>query len=129
MTVSETLKAMAKLAWSKQIKGQTLKRNSLLMPMLMFFDQIRKQQPVLDTEALRAAAIEKIFDHLDRISDNGRGKTTREAVEEIANLFFNGLIENNYNGKIHRIISDEKDLKAAYLFYLRSHIGKKEENK
>ncbi len=129
MTVSEILKAMAEIAWTKQIKGQTLKRNSLLMPMLMFFDQIRKQQPVLDIAALEAAVNEKIFNHLDRISDNGRGKATREAIEKLANLFFKELIENSYHGKIHRIISDEKDLKAAYLFYLRSHIGKKEESK
>ena len=129
MTVSEILKAMAEIAWTKQIKGQTLKRNSLLMPMLMFFDQIRKQQPVLDIAALEAAVSEKIFNHLDRISDNGRGKSTREAIEKIANLFFKELIEKSYHGKIHRIISDEKDLKAAYLFYLRSHIGKKEESK
>ena len=128
MTVSETLKDMAQVAWLKQIKGQTLKRNSLLVPMAMFFDQIRKQQPVLDKEALRAASIQKIFDHLDRISDErGRGKSTREAIETIADHFFQTLLEENYAGKVHRMISDEKDLKAAYLFYVRGNIGKKKE--
>lgn len=116
---------MASIAWSKQIKGQTLKRNSLLVPMAMFFDQIRKQQPILDKESLRASSIEKIFDHLDRISERERGKTTREAIEKMANHFFQTLLKDNYNGKIHRMLSDEKDLKAAYLFYLRSNIGKK----
>jgi hypothetical protein len=127
VTVSAALKDMAQVAWAKQIKGQTLRRNSLLVPMAIFFDQIRKQQPVLDMEALRAASIEKIFDHLDRISERGRGKSTREALEHIANRFFYTLLQENYGGKIHRMISDEKDLKAAYLFYLRSNITKKEE--
>ena len=115
------------MAWSKNIKGPSLKRNSLLVPMAIFFDQIRQQQPILDKEALRAAAIEKIFDHLDRISEQGRGKSTREALEFIANHFFITLLEDNYGGKIHRMIGDEKDLKAAYLFYLRGNIKKKED--
>ena len=130
MTVSEILKAMAEIAWTNQLKApNSLKRNTLLKPMLILFDQIRKQQLVLDMEALRAASIQKISDHLDRVSDYRRSNTTRKAIEEFVNFFFIDLIEKSYHGKIHRIISDEKDLKAVYLFYLRSHIGKKEESK
>jgi CRISPR-associated protein Csc3 len=126
VTVSEALKEMASIAWNNQIKGSSLKRNSLLVPIAILFDQIRRQQPILDSEALRAASIEKIFDHLDRISEKGRGQKARAATEAITNHFFHTLLQENYRDKTHHLIRDEKDIKSAYLFYLRSHIGKKE---
>ena len=129
MKVSEILKRMAEVAWQHNLKGPSLKRNSLLVPMAMLFDQIRIQQPVLDREAQRAAVVEKVFDHLDRISERGRGKNTKEAVEEMVNLFFHTLLEERYGGKVHHLVSDEKDLKSAYLFYVRGNIQKKEGDK
>lgn len=128
MNVSETLKQMAELAWEHNMKGPSLKRNSLLVPVAMLFDQVRVQKPILDREAQRAAAIEQIYDHLDRISERGRGKKTKEAAEKMANLFFHTLLEENYSGKVHRLVSDEKTIKSAYLFYIRSNIQKKEGN-
>jgi hypothetical protein len=127
VTVSEALKSMAKLAIENRIRGNTTKRNALLTPVSILFDKVRQQQPVLDVEALRAAAIETVYDHLYRISDMGRGEKTRVAVEAIANYFFQTLLKENYGGKVHHLIRDEKDIKSAYLFYVRSNLGNKEE--
>lgn len=128
MTVSNILQAMAKQAWSTQIKGQSLKRNALLMPLNILFDEVRQEQPVLDREAVRAATCQLIFDYLERISQIGRGKKTLESSEIIVNHFFHDLLDNCYAGKLPQLLRDEKALKAAYLFYIRKEIPTKEHN-
>lgn len=128
MTVSDVLQSMAKQAWSSKIKGQSLKRNALLMPLNILFDEIRQEQPVLDREAVRAASCQLIFDYLDRISELGRGKKTSEGSEIIVNHFFHDLLDTCYAGKLPQLLRDEKALKAAYLFYIRKEIPTKEPN-
>lgn len=128
MTVSNILQAMAKQAWSMQIKGQSLKRNALLMPLNILFDEVRQEQPVLDREAVRAATCQLIFDYLERISQIGRGKKSLESSEIIVNHFFHDLLDNCYAGKLPQLLRDEKALKAAYLFYIRKEIPTKEQN-
>jgi len=125
---SEIMKKMAEIGWSNHIKGGSLERNSLLQPVNMIFDQIRKQNQILDLEILRTATIQKIFDYLERTNDSKYeiGKNKLLKVTELVNLFFNDLLEKNYKNKISLILSDEKNLKAAYLFYVRTFIPSKE---
>ena len=66
---SKIIQEMAAIAWKSGIRGKGLKRSPLMMPINKIFDQIRKQQLLLDLETLRAATITEIFSYLERIHD------------------------------------------------------------
>lgn len=125
---SEIIKQMSKIAWDSKIKGKTLERNALLQPINMVFDQIRKQNQFLDLELVRASTIQKIFDYLDRINESEYkvGQKKREKITEFVDIFFDKLLLETYKNKINLILSDEKNLKAAYLFYINNQISKGE---
>ncbi len=121
---SDLIKRMAELGWSNQIKGSSLERNSLLQPINMIFDQIRKQNQTLDLEIVRTSTIQKIFDYLERINDSKYiiGKNKLDKITDFVDIFFKELLEKCYRGKVQIILSDEKNLKASYLFYVRNFI-------
>lgn len=125
---SEIIKQMSKIAWDSHIKGDSLKRNSLLYPINTVFEQIRKQNQFLDLELVRASTIQKIFDYLDRINESEYkvGQKKREKITEFVDIFFDKLLLETYKNKINLILSDEKNLKAAYLFYINNQISKGE---
>jgi CRISPR-associated protein Csc3 len=130
---SKIIKEMAAIAWKARIKGKSLERNSLMMPINKVFDQIRRQQHVLDLETLRAATITEVFTYLERIHDSKSSKykinkrETRLKVEELVNLFFHQVLRGIYQDKLARLMVDEKNIKAAYLFYVRNEITSKED--
>ena len=99
---SDCIKRMAELGWEGKIKGSSLERNSLLQPINLIFDQIRKQSQVLDIEIIRSSTIQKIFDYLERINDSKYhvGKSKLEKVTAFVDIFFNQLLNNCYKNKI-----------------------------
>ncbi|MEA5574894.1 hypothetical protein [Anabaena sp. UHCC 0451] len=130
LIVSEVLKELAKIGWKAKIKGKALVRSSLMMPLNKIFDKLRRQQQIPDLETLRAATITEIFTYLERTANpNFRppGREKREQVELFVDLFFNKILYKIYQGKLTRLMIDEKDIKAAYLFYIRNEITPKEE--
>lgn len=132
-SVSEVIKEMAHIGWKAKIKGKTLVRSSLLMPINTIFDKLRRQQQILDFETLRAATISEVLTYLERTENpkyrrnKEKWRETREKVEEFVNLFFNQILAGSYQNKLARLMTDEKDIKAAYLFYVRTQIKPKEE--
>ncbi|NJM74818.1 MAG: hypothetical protein HC852_02430 [Acaryochloridaceae cyanobacterium RU_4_10] len=130
---SKIIKEMAAIAWKARIKGKSLERSSLMMPINKVFDQIRQQQQSLDLETHRVAATTKIFTYLENIHDSKSSKykinkrETSLKVEEFVNLFFHQILYNIYQDKLARLMVDEKNIKAAYLFYVRNEIPSKED--
>ncbi len=131
MTSSAALKSLAKLGWDGRIRGDTLRRNSLLYPLNAIFNQLQRQQSILDLETQRASLAQKLFDYLERIADEdykpGAGK--RGKIEQFINLFFDDLLGKVYHHNQQKLLADEKDIKAAYLFYIRAEIPQKEKDK
>ncbi|CBN54049.1 MULTISPECIES: hypothetical protein [Kamptonema] len=132
-SVSEVIKKMAKIGWSAKIKGNSLARSSLMMPLNRIFDKLRRQQQILDFETLRAATISEVLTYLETTENpkyrrnKEKWRETREKVEEFVNLFYHQILSGSYQNKLARLMKDEKDIKAAYLFYVRSQIQPKEE--
>lgn len=129
---SKIIQEMAAVAWKAGIRGKGLKRSPLMMPINKIFDQIRRQQLLLDLETLRAATITEIFSYLERIHDPKKpqfkpGREKRLKVEEFVNLFFYRILDEIYQNKLPRLMMDEKNIKAAYLFYVRNEIPNKTE--
>jgi CRISPR-associated protein Csc3 len=129
---SVVIKKMSAIAWKSRIRGKALKRSSLLMPINEIFDHLRRQQQLLDLDTLQAAINTEIFNYLVRIHDPTKpqfqpGREKRIRVEEFVNCFFDELLQGIYGGKLSKLMTNEKIIKAAYLFYIRNEITPKEE--
>ena len=122
--LSEELQKLAEIAWSGGLRGRSLRKNSLLMPLDEIFKKLNSHSEEADVELLRAATIEDIFEHLERIADEYRpGKTKWKATEAFVNGFFDDVYRGVYGGRLRKLLADEKLLRSAYLFYVREQIS------
>lgn len=120
-SVSARLKTMAQLAAEHTIRGSSFKRNSLLDPVSLAFDRLRRKSTPLDFDTLQAATSQAIFNRLERLADvqYKPGAREHEKVSQFITVFYE-LLMNNYGGNLARFLSDEKALKEAYLFYVNA---------
>jgi CRISPR-associated protein Csc3 len=124
--LSEELEKLAQIAWSGGLRGSSLRKNSLMMPLDEVFTKLNTRSEETDVELLRAATIEDIFEHLERISKEYRpGRKKWEAAEAFVNGFFEDIYQGVYGGKLRKLLADEKLLRSAYLFYVRQQIPSK----
>lgn len=124
----EQLKMLAKIAWEGKLKGESLKKNSLMMPFDMAFDKLKLKSEFTPLETVQAALTEDIFAFLERIAseDYKPGGAKREKVKAFTEAFFSGLLKGVYQDNLNKLLADEKILKSAFLFYVREQIpGKK----
>jgi CRISPR-associated protein Csc3 len=124
----QALTDLATLGWRDRIIGRSLERNSLLKPFDMILEALKGKSDAFNVETLRAALVEDIFRHLEVIASQEYkpGRTKRERVKDYVDLFFNEVLEGVYRANINRLLSDEKGLRSAYLFYLREQIPVRE---
>lgn len=118
--VSSYLKEMAALAWQGGLRGKSLERNSLLFPLNTIFDYLRRDVATFDREAQQAVLAEYIFDYLERTKEYA-GQRLAENATAFVTLFFR-MLDDVFQGKVNRALDMEKDLKAAFLYYVRSQI-------
>lgn len=124
--LSEELQKLAEIAWSGGLRGRSLRKNSLMMPLDEIFSKLNSRSEEADIDLLRAAIIEDIFEHMERIADQYRpGRTKWEATEAFVNGFFDNVYQGIYGGKMRKLLADEKLLRSAYLFYVREQIPSK----
>ena len=126
-TVSNYLKEMAALAWQGGLRGKSLERNSLLFPLNTIYDYLRRDVAAFDRDAQQAVLAEYIFDYLERIREHVGQRQAENATAFVA-LFYR-LLDDAFQGKINRIMDAEKDIKAAFLYYVRSQIKQAAERK
>lgn len=129
-SVSARLKTMAQLAAEHTIRGSSFKRNSLLDPISLAFDRLRRKSTPLDFDTLQAATSQAIFNRLERLADvqYKPGARKHEKVSQFIIVFYE-LLMNNYGGNLVRFLSDEKALKEAYLFYVNAALQARREER
>jgi CRISPR-associated protein Csc3 len=101
-----------------------------MAPLDEIFKKLSHHSEAADVEALRAATVEDIFEHLERIADKQYrpGQRKWDATQAFVNSFFEDVYEGVYGGKLRKLLADEKLLRSAYMFYIREQIpGKKVE--
>ncbi len=118
------LKELAVYAVQHSIRGTSIKPNSLLKPLdiiLQELDRCPNPDDKMELELIRAAVKALIFDHLKRIAKDEYkpGKTKQSKINEYVDLFFDEVLEKAHNGKINKLLSRERLLRAAYLFWVR----------
>ena len=124
--LSEELQKLAEIAWSGGLRGSSLRKNALMMPLDEIFTKLNTRSEETDIELLRAATIEDIFEHMERISKEYRpGRKKWKSTEDFVNGFFGNIYQSIYGGKLRKLLSDEKLLRSAYLFYVREQISSK----
>ena len=126
--LSTQLQRLAEIAWQNGLRGRSLEKSALLYPVDEVFAKLSHSGGHIDREALKAAAVQDIFDHLYRIADDRYkpGKTKWEAVKQFVDAWFDDVLEGVYGGNIRKLLTDEKLIRSAFLFYVREQIPRKE---
>ena len=128
--LSEQLERLAEIAWQNGLRGRSLERSSLLYPVSEVFAKLGHAGGYVDRAALRAAAVQDIFDHLSRIADERYkpGRTKWDATKEFVDVWFDGVWDGVYGGNLRKMLADEKLIRSAFLFYVREQIPRKSAN-
>jgi CRISPR-associated protein Csc3 len=126
--LSRHLQTLAQTAWQGGLRGKSLKKNSLMTPLDEVFKKLNMRSQAFDEAAIKAAIAEDIFEYLERIADEqyapGRRKMTK--ATEFVETFFNCVYQECYQGNLTRLLSDEKLLRSAFMFYMRQQIPTKQ---
>lgn len=123
--LSEELRRLAGLARREWIAGRSWKKSSILFPVAEVFAKFGLAGQKADMDALRAATVQDIFDHLERTADDKYkpGRTKLEAIKEFVNGWYDDVLGKVYGGDLHRLLADEKLIRSAYLFYFSEAEG------
>ncbi len=93
------------------------KRTSLVEPFGEFLAAARSQKAYMDLDFMFAALVRKYHTRLDRIREHGVGLTKLEHLKNYYGVL-RQLYEEVYQGRPDKLLSDQKNLGAAYLFFL-----------
>jgi CRISPR-associated protein Csc3 len=112
------LRAATKIAAEAKLWGSSNeKRTSLVEPFGEFLASVRSQKAHHDLDFIFAALVQKYHTRLDRIREHGVGLTKLEHLKDYYAVL-RQLYEDVYQGRPDKLLSDQKNLEAAYLFFL-----------
>src|SRR5216683_3174835 len=120
----QELKELAEYAATNNIRGTSLKRNSMLKPLDIILDELDRCPDPGDPnelELVRTGAKGLIFEHLERIAGANYkpGRTKEGKVNHYVDLFFDGVLTKAHGGKVNRLLTRERLIRSAYLVYYR----------
>lgn len=120
----QPLQRLAEMAWEGHIIGRSLERNALLKPFDLILDALEDRSPAFGDDTLQAQLVEEVFRHIEAIApeEYRPGRTKREKVKAFVAQFFAGVLGDVYGGSTPRLLADKRNLRSAYLFYLREQI-------
>ena len=93
------------------------KRTSLVEPFGEFLAAARSQKGYMDLDFMFAALVQKYHTRLDRIREHGVGLTKLEHLKNYYSVI-RQLYEEVYQARPDKVLGDQKNLEAAYLFFL-----------
>jgi hypothetical protein len=120
----QELKELAEYAATNNIRGSSLKRNSLLKPLdfiLQELDRCPNADDPNELELVRTGTKGLIFEHLERIAGANYkpGRTKEGKVNHYVDLFFDEVLKKANHDKVNRLLSRERLIRSAYLVYYR----------
>ncbi|WP_341531600.1 CRISPR-associated protein Csc3 (plasmid) [Nostoc sp. UHCC 0302] len=114
--LTKYLKEAAQVAAQANLKGSSFKRTSLAEPFTAFTSAVRSHKSYMDLEFMFAALAQKYHNRLDRIREYRVGATKYEQVKEYYEVL-KKLYQEVYQGRPEKLLSDQRNLEAAYLFF------------
>jgi CRISPR-associated protein Csc3 len=122
------IQRLAQLAWEGNLKGQSLEKNALMMPLDHCFEKVQRWQEPLDKETIRAITVTDIYSYLERIREkNMVGRETQIKAKAFVDAFFDELLSTVYKDNRSRLLTDEKFIRSAFLFHIREQVAKANE--
>ncbi|OBQ11637.1 CRISPR-associated protein Csc3 [Anabaena sp. AL09] len=115
--LTKYLKEAAQIAAEGRIWGSSFKRTAQSEPFTAFIAAVKTQKPYLDLEVMFAALVQQYHTRLDRISEYHVGVKKLEQVKHYYDVL-RKLYEEVYSARPEKLLSDQKTLEAAYLFFL-----------
>src|SRR6266571_2069874 len=120
----QELKELAEYAATNNIRGTSLKRNSLLKPLdiiLQELDSCPNPDDPNELELVRTGTKGLIFEHLERIAGANYkpGRTKEGKVNHYVDLFFDGVLGKANHHKVNKLLGRERLIRSAYLVYYR----------
>lgn len=115
--LTQYLKEAAKIAAEAKIWGSSFKRTAQAEPFTAFTSAIRSQKAHLDLDVIFAALVQQYHTRLDRIREHGVGNTKYEQIKAYYGVL-RKLYKEVYNDRADKLLTDQKTLEAAYLFFL-----------
>lgn len=122
------LNRLAEIARHGNLRGSSWKKSSMITALDEVLRKVNLQSEELTPAVLQAAAIEDMFQHIQRtrnLRGFSGGKKLRAACEEFVQVFFNDIYYGVYAGKPARLLNHEKVLRSAYHFYVQQHFRAK----
>ena len=115
--LTKYLKEAAQIAAEGRIWGSSFKRTAQSEPFTAFIAAVKTQKTYLDLEVMFAALVQQYHTRLDRISEYHVGVKKLEQVKHYYDVL-RKLYEEVYSARPEKLLSDQKTLEAAYLFFL-----------
>jgi CRISPR-associated protein Csc3 len=115
--LTQYLKEAAQIAATAKIWGSSFKRTAQAEPFTAFTSAIRSQKAHLDLDVIFAALVQQYHTRLDRIREHGVGNTKYEQIKAYYGVL-RKLYKEVYNERADQLLTDQKTLEAAYLFFL-----------
>lgn len=110
------LREAAQIAGSVRLWGSSDdKRTSLAEPFTEFIAAVRSQKSYMDLDFIFGALVKKYHTRLDRIE---KGYIKFDLIKDYYDVI-RRLYEEVYQGRPDKLLSDQKNLEAAYLFFLQ----------
>jgi len=124
----QELKELAEYAVNSNIRGTSLKRNSILKPLdiiLQELDRCPNPDDANELELVRTGSKGLIFEHLERIAGANYkpGRTKESKVNHYVDLFFDDVLGKANHGKVNRLLSRSRLIRSAYLVYYRQALA------
>ena len=116
------LEELAKHAAQHRIRGRSYKRNSLLKPLAIIFEELERcpdPQNDNERELVRASSKGMISEHIKRIASG----VHEEDIYRYVDLFFDGVLKEAHHGNANRLLQRERTLRSAYLVYMRESLA------
>ena len=114
--LTKYLKEATKIAAEANLKGSSFKRTSLAEPFTAFTAAVRSQKNYMDLEFMFGVLAQKYHNRLDRIREYRAGATKYEQIKKFYEIL-RKLYEEVYQGRPEKLLSDQRSLEAAYLFF------------
>lgn len=127
--LSTHLQHMAQIAWERRLRGRTREKHSLMVPLDQVMKKLNYRTKEQDIAFLRASSVEDIHEYLNRVAESkyrtGPRPKRWEYIKEFVDIFFDGILTEVYSNSVNRLLSDEKLIRSAFLFYIREQIPAK----
>jgi hypothetical protein len=121
--LSARVKRMAEIATEYKLWGRSrINRNSLLAPLSIAFENLRRKSSEMDLAFVRAQTTESIYDHISRVRRQAGpqfqiGATKRQGITAYVDEFYR-ILKDVYRAQLPKVFAQEKAFKAAYLCFL-----------